>query len=270
MVGRLYDTQETEVRFLYRPLRHQQQFKCSLAGTSDPKSDPLYGVLFLYTFMMTFTKFLEGRKSFNTRDPAYDLGLAADMSDDEKDSTHFINPLLAKVKALGYYCLVARTELYNSEMHPYPDNAANQRNRNYAKGARMRSLRSLVTSNPTHGDMDADVYAFVSRLVNLSRDCEDFVDEGQRYASTKNPTFLESMIESLKQIVRDLDDIIKWNIDLETDYVDDGIVNMVKKIQNTLKRMLTFMRIAEQQIERMWHNSPPNKVTVGFRGRWGS
>lgn len=181
---------------------------------------------------MTFKQYLEGRRSFVTRDPRYDINLAADFSDDEQDSSHFILPFLKKIKAFYWWCRVAEEELETNRFSP--SNSRYQQSQPRRTFARTTALHGLVG----HDNQDRYYVPNIKMHIQDVRFDLYYLYKAVEGNSGQAEKWLENSILSIGE-----------TLGISDHQHDDN--DVIDKIKTRLRRMQSFLQAAAPQLKRV-------------------
>lgn len=189
---------------------------------------------------MTFQQYLEGRKIWDTRDPDYDINLAADFSDDENNAFHFLFPFMKKVKAFAWYCKMVVNELQYPGARWDVSYSRRQQEPGYVYASRIAALHNMVGfdepgANRLHVFTRDNVHKLSIYLDDLHGAVQGFI-MGERKWDIPH-----SVGVILPRIYQSIDLI------LDSEHLGDKIKDRIQRIkafleksQNQLKRVLTL------------------------------
>ncbi len=241
--------------------------------------------------MMTFFQFLEGKDSFQSRDPEYDLNLAADLSDDEGDSTHFLYPFMKKIKAFAYYCNVARWKLmFNVQRshNSYWADAGRRHQRRYYQGvtARNKALNRLVATNKeepvgfslTRREIAQSIESHMSMASHELRDLFTSLTKmtwhGLQIPDDPDPNqvnyLISSVMESIDNVIKSIGKGIE-DLKVRSNYpgYKEEIANFIKELErydNQFKRMKKFLEVSSTRIASVMSLGKSKKFPKPYSG----
>lgn len=195
--------------------------------------------------MGTFQHYLENRKSFVTRDADYDINLAADFSDDHQDASHFLLPLLKKIKAFHWWCNIIAEEMAHVWVDPSYSRNQDSEDEEVKKLARDTALRNLMGGSRL-GDTDRglrhtpwyDIYYLANNLRSIFWRLEEAV-RGEGPLSTGTT---ETLIQNSLQLIDGL---------LEAQQGTPAFQDLAERAKTRLRRIKRVLEVTLPQIKRM-------------------
>lgn len=194
---------------------------------------------------MTFEQFLEGEKTWNTKNPRYDINLAADYSDDYNDASHFLIPFMRKLKAFYEYCWVAENEMKRMRWRRPPETSRRQKEPFWDDEARTIALQGIVgyhTLQRNNGGfrwLPMDLISLGGFLHDLHHDLGLWISgEGSR-------TDIASRFNTIDEYI---DKVLNYDIDSR---LNDRDRQLVEKVKDSVRRMKRFLETARPQLDRV-------------------
>jgi hypothetical protein len=200
--------------------------------------------------MMTFREYLEGMKTFNTRDAGYELPLAADLSDDHNDASFFLLPMARKIKAFGHYLKMAVQDLLHPGTPPWRDFGADKK--------RITTLQRAL-GDPNHASFSTELTSLLSYAAQLCREFTFHVE-----MNSKSGKQGKTYSIYLDQISKYLGKIKNYKYDHDE---GDPLEAIIGKIKERAQRMKVFVDEAIKQVPRVKGMELPRKQIVPYDGR---
>lgn len=201
---------------------------------------------------MTFKEFLEGRETWNSKNPEYDISLASDASQEENNSTVFLLPFAKKMKSFGYYCNVISNSIDQTRTYSNAFHSRNQKTSYHKSFNRTAALSNLF--GVSNGSNLEGIEYFESMLATLVSSFET-IHNNIRYS-----TNIEFTIEELEYIISVLKSLINCNVDSHKERFNE--------IKERLKRMLKFCELSLPQLENLPKTDQKLTKLVPYRGRF--
>lgn len=186
---------------------------------------------------MTFEQYLEGRRSFVTRDPGYDINLAGDYSDDHQDSSHFLVPFLKKIKAFSWWCRVAANEF---AANPWAPRISRDRDY-YRYGSRVAGLHHGVLGGfKGIGNDDDDTDRGFDSLNDVAKHLQTLHDILKNVNKNRGIYNIGTVLKGVLDLIDTSEETLSRN--------DHPVA---KRIINRLQRIRSFLNASRDQLLRV-------------------